>query len=62
MLRDFVTTSRYLHEERTRRLVRSPEPVVRPRQRIRRAIGQSLITIGERLTMADKQPSLDKAA
>ena len=62
MLRDFVTTGHYLHEERARRLAGSPVAPVRPRQRLRRAIGQGLIAIGERLAMAEKSQSLDKAA
>jgi hypothetical protein len=61
MLRDFLTTSTYLHEEYLRRRINHPEPLDQPRHGLRRALGQSLIHLGERLARVEHHP-VDKAA
>lgn len=61
MLRDFVSTTRYMHEEHVRRHANPPEPLEQPRHGLREAIGQTLIHLGERLVRVDRQP-VDEAA
>lgn len=61
MLRDFVTTTDAMHAEYLRRNAPINEPLDPPRHRIRAAIGQSLIQLGERLARADSHP-VGKAA
>ncbi|HEX6286979.1 MAG TPA: hypothetical protein VFZ80_05795 [Acidimicrobiia bacterium] len=61
MLRDFTSTSRYMHAEYVRRRVNHPEPLEQPRHGLRKALGQSLIHLGERLARIDPQP-VDEAA
>lgn len=61
MHRELVISSRHYHDEYLRRHVRLPEPLERSRHELRRAIGQSLIHIGERLARVDV-PELDEAA
>lgn len=59
---DFVSTARHVHDEYVRRNLRSPEPLKQPQGGLRRAVGRSLIAIGERLAMSEGRSSLDKAA
>lgn len=61
MLRDFVTTTRHIHEEKVRRHASPPEPLEQPRHGLREAIGQTLIHLGERLVRADRE-SVEEAA
>ncbi|HEX6220605.1 MAG TPA: hypothetical protein VF115_05890 [Acidimicrobiia bacterium] len=61
MLRDFLTTSSYVHAEYLRRHSSHPEPLEQPRHGLRRAIGQSLIHLGERLARVEHHP-VDEAA
>jgi hypothetical protein len=62
MLRDFVSTAGHLHAEYRRRRFRSPEPLEQRRLGLRRAIGHSLIALGERLALPETRRPLDKAA
>jgi len=61
MLRDFVTTSAAMHDEYMRRHANSPEPLEQPRHGLRRAIGETLIQLGERLARVEPPP-IDRAA
>lgn len=61
MLKDFLTTSNYMHAEYLRRRVNHPEPLEQPRHGLRKAIGQSLIHLGERLVRVEHTP-IDEAA
>lgn len=61
MLRDFLTTSRYVHDEYLRRRINHPEPLEQPRHGLRRALGQGLIHLGERLARVEPHP-VDRAA
>lgn len=61
MLRDFVTTSTYLHDEYLRRRIDHPEPLDQPRHGLRKALGQGLIHLGERLARVENDP-VDRAA
>lgn len=61
MLKDFVTTSRYMHEEHLRRHASHPEPLEQPRHGLRTAIGQRLIHLGERLAGANRQTDREAA-
>ena len=55
-------SSIHYHDEYRRRHVRLPEPLERTRHDLRRAIGQSLIHLGERLARVEHLPRLDRAA
>lgn len=61
MLKDFLTTSKYVHDEYVRRHGSHPEPLEQPRHGLRKAIEQSLIHLGERLAKVDRRP-VDEAA
>lgn len=62
MLSELVISSRRYHAEYVRRHVRLPEPLERSRHELRRAIGQSLIHIGERIARVESDSGLDEAA
>lgn len=61
MFRD-QTSTKYYHAEYVRRHIRIPDPLERTRQDLRRAIGHSLIHLGERLARIEDPPKLDEAA
>lgn len=61
MLRDFVQHAAGLHEEYVRRNANPPEPLEQPRHGLRRALGMTLIHLGERLARAEDAP-VEKAA
>lgn len=61
MLRDFLSTSSHMHAEYLRRRIDHPEPLEQPHHGLRKALGQSLIHLGERLARTDHQP-VDEAA
>ena len=61
MLSDFVSTTRYIHEEYLLRHANSPEPLDQPRHGLRHAIGETLIHLGERLVGVER-PTFDEAA
>lgn len=62
MFRELSTSSRYYHDEYVRRNITLPEPLERSRHDLRRAIGQSLIHIGERLAGVEHETQFDEAA
>lgn len=53
MHRELAISSKHYHDEYMRRHMRYPEPLERHRHELRKAIGQSLIHIGERLAKVD---------
>jgi len=57
---DFVTGSHALHTEVMRRRHKSPERPRQPRHRLRWAIGQTLIRMGERLA-GDRRHTVGEA-
>ena len=61
MLSDFVSTTRYVHEEYLRRHVNTPEPLEQPRHGLRYRIGETLIHLGERL-VGQERATFDEAA
>ncbi|HET9259591.1 MAG TPA: hypothetical protein VFP42_05620 [Acidimicrobiia bacterium] len=61
MLKDFVTLTQPLHDERVRRHASHPEPLEQPRHGLRTAIGNTLIHLGERLVKAQPLPVDDAA-
>lgn len=62
MHRELAISSRHYHAEYIRRHIELPEPLERTRHDLRRALGQSLIHLGERLAKVDHVPHLDEAA
>ncbi|MFP3882812.1 MAG: hypothetical protein ACLFRT_01455 [Actinomycetota bacterium] len=62
MLRELAISSKHYHDDYMRRHIRLPEPLERTRHDLRRALGQSLIHLGERLVKVDHVPDLNKAA
>lgn len=62
VFRELPISSRHYHDEYVRRHVRIPEPLERPRHDLRRALGVSLIHLGERLAKVETTPQLDEAA
>jgi hypothetical protein len=50
------------HDEYSRRHVNPPEPRDMPRHNLKRAIGQGLIHLGERLAETNRARSVDRAA
>lgn len=62
MMRELITSTRHYHDEYFRRHAKIPEPVERPRHELRRAIGHSLIHLGERLARVDQTSRFDEAA
>lgn len=61
MLNDFVNGTPAIHHEYLRRQSRSPEPLEQPRHGLRRVIGETLISIGQRLARVERRPA-DEAA
>ncbi|MGD2042055.1 MAG: hypothetical protein PVJ28_00275 [Acidimicrobiia bacterium] len=61
MLRDFINQSAGFHDEYVRRHANPPEPLEQPRHGLRRALGMTLIHLGERLTRTEHTPG-QKAA
>lgn len=61
MLKDFLTNATYVHDEYLRRHAIHPEPLEQPRHGLRKAIGQRLIHLGERLARVEHHP-VDEAA
>lgn len=62
MFRELTTSSRHYHDEYIRRHIRLPEPPERSRNELRRAIGESLIHLGERLARVENTSRFDEAA
>lgn len=62
MHRELAISSQHYHDDYVRRHIRIPEPLERTRHDLRRALGQSLIHLGERLVRVDHVPHLDEAA
>ena len=57
---DFIASAPSMHAEVRRRRHRSPEPPRQPRHGLRRAIGQALIHMGERLA-GDRRRTVGEA-
>lgn len=62
MFTDLYRLTKGYHDEYARRHVNPPEPVEHPRHRLKRAIGHSLIHLGERLAQVDRHDAVDLAA
>lgn len=62
MHRELTISSKHYHDEYVRRHVKLPEPLERTRHDLRRALGQSLIHLGERLAKVEHPPHFDEAA
>lgn len=61
MLRELSISSRHYHDEYIRRHIKPAEPLP-PAHEWRRAIGHSLIHLGERLANVEQTPRLHEAA
>lgn len=62
MSADFVTRARAFHAEYLRRAANHPEPLEQARHGLRRALGQRLIHLGERLARIEHDSPLREAA
>lgn len=62
MFSDLYSRAQGYHDEYTRRYANPPEPLEGHRRHLRRAIGHSLIHLGERLAEVDPPQPVDKAA
>jgi hypothetical protein len=62
MFSDLYPLAKGYHDEYTRRHVNPLEPPEQPRHNLKRAIGHSLIHLGERLAELDNPQSVDRAA
>jgi len=62
MFSDLYPRAKGYHDEYTRRHVNPPEPQELARHNLKRAIGHSLIHLGERLAEVDRSQSVDRAA
>lgn len=61
MFVDLTIKHRTYHQEYVRRHVNPPEPL-EPRQGLRRALGNRLIHIGQRLAETDRTQTIGRAA